>query len=125
MNYPLLADENKEIANAYDMIHPNELATLTVRSVFIINPDKKVMLTLTYPASVGRNFDEILRVIDSLQIGAKYKVATPANWKSGDDVVVGSGLSDEEANELFPEGFNAVKPYLRYVADPASKVTSN
>ena len=125
MNYPLLADENKEIANAYDMIHPNELATLTVRSVFILNPDKKVMLTLTYPASVGRNFDEILRVIDSLQIGAKYKVATPANWKSGDDVVVGSGLSDEEANELFPEGFNAVKPYLRYVADPASKVTSN
>ena len=112
------------IANAYDMIHPNELATLTVRSVFIINPDKKIMLTLTYPASVGRNFDEILRVVDSLQIGAKHKVATPANWKSGDDVIVGSGLSDEEANELFPEGFTAVKPYLRYVKDPSTKVSS-
>ena len=106
------------------MIHPNELATLTVRSVFIINPDKKVMLTLTYPASVGRNFDEILRVVDSLQIGAKHKVATPANWKSGDDVIVCSGLSDEEANELFPEGFTAVKPYLRYVKDPSTKVSS-
>ena len=119
LNYPLLGDEDKKVANLYDMIHPNASDTLTVRSVFVINPDKKVALTLTYPAAVGRNFDEILRVIDALQLGAKYKIATPVNWQPGEDVIIPAVVSDEEANEKYPEGFNAVKPYLRYVSDPS------
>ncbi len=119
LTYPLLGDEDKKVADLYDMIHPNASDTLTVRSVFVINPDKKVALTLTYPAAVGRNFDEILRVIDALQLGAKYKIATPVNWQPGDDVIIPAAVSDEEANEKYPEGFNAVKPYLRYVSDPS------
>lgn len=119
LNYPLLADDKREIANAYGMIHPNELETLTVRSVFIIAPDKKVKLTLTYPASVGRNIDEILRVLDSLQLGANYPVSTPVNWNPGDDVIIGGKVSDEEAKEKFPAGFRTLKPYLRLTADPS------
>jgi thioredoxin-dependent peroxiredoxin len=118
LNFPLIADGDRKIAGLYDMIHPNADNTLTVRSVFIIGPDDKVKLTLTYPASTGRNFDELLRVIDSLQLTAKHKVATPANWKKGDDVIIGSAVTDEEAKELFPDGWKAPKPYLRYVPQP-------
>ena len=118
MNFPLIADPNREVANLYDMIHPNALDNLTVRSVFVIGPDKKVKLTLTYPASTGRNFDELLRVIDSLQLTAQHSVATPANWKDGDDCIVVPALSDEEANEKFPKGFTSVKPYLRITPQP-------
>ncbi len=118
LNFPLLGDPNQSVANLYDMIHPNALNTLTVRSVFIIGPDKKVKLTLTYPASTGRNFDEILRVIDSLQLTADYKVATPVDWTDGDDVIVVPALSDAEATEKFPKGFKAVKPYLRITPQP-------
>ena len=118
MNFPLIADPNRKIANLYDMIHPNALDNLTVRSVFVIGPDKKVKLTLTYPASTGRNFDELLRVIDSLQLTAQHSVATPANWKDGDDCIVVPALSDEEANEKFPKGFTSVKPYLRITPQP-------
>ena len=100
------------------MIHPNANDTLTVRSVFIIGPDKKIKLTLTYPACTGRNFDEILRVIDSLQLTANYKVATPVNWKDGDDVIIVPAVSDEEAKERFPKGFKALKPYLRVTPQP-------
>src|SRR6187551_2335789 len=117
-NYPLIADPDRRIATLYDMIHPNADNTLTVRSVFIVGPDKKVKLTLTYPASAGRNFDEILRVIDSLQLTAGYKVATPANWKHGEDVIIVPAVSDDDARELFPQGWNAVKPYLRVTAQP-------
>ncbi len=118
MNFPLIADPNREVANLYDMIHPNALDNLTVRSVFVIGPDKKVKLTLTYPASTGRNFDELLRVIDSLQLTAQHSVATPANWKDGDDCIVVPALSDEEANKKFPKGFTSVKPYLRITPQP-------
>lgn len=118
MNYPIIADPDREIANLYDMIHPNALDNLTVRSVFIIGPDKKVKLTLTYPASTGRNFNEILRVVDSLQLTSTHKVATPANWQDGEDCIVVPALSDEDARELFPKGFNAVKPYLRLTPQP-------
>jgi thioredoxin-dependent peroxiredoxin len=118
LNFPLIADGDRKVADLYDMIHPNADNTLTVRSVFIIGPDDKVKLTLTYPASTGRNFDELLRVIDSLQLTANYKVATPANWKEGDDVIIGSAVSDEEAKALFPDGWKAPKPYLRYVPQP-------
>ncbi|MAN22995.1 MAG: peroxiredoxin [Gemmatimonadetes bacterium] len=118
MNFPLIADPNRKVANLYDMIHPNALDNLTVRSVFVIGPDKKVKLTLTYPASTGRNFDELLRVIDSLQLTAQHSVATPANWKDGDDCIVVPALSDEEANEKFPKGFTSVKPYLRITPQP-------
>ncbi len=100
------------------MIHPNANDTLTVRSVFIVGPDKKVKLSLTYPASTGRNFDELLRVIDSLQLTAKHKVATPADWKQGNDVIIGSAVTDEEAKELFPDGWTTVKPYLRVLPQP-------
>jgi alkyl hydroperoxide reductase subunit AhpC len=117
-NYPLIADPDRRIANLYDMIHPNADNTLTVRSVFIIGPDKKVKLTLTYPASTGRNFDEILRVIDSLQLTANHSVATPANWKDGEDVIVVPSLTDEQARAKFPKGFKAVKPYLRITPQP-------
>ena len=116
--FPLIADPDRKVAELYDMIHPNALDNMTVRSVFVIGPDKKVKLTLTYPASTGRNFDEILRVIDSLQLTANYSVATPANWQDGDDCIVVPALSDEEATEKFPQGFTAVKPYLRVTPQP-------
>ena len=116
-NFPLIADEDKKVADLYDMIHPNASDTQTVRSVFIVGPDKKIKLNLTYPASTGRNFQEILRVIDSLQLTAKHKVATPADWNQGEDVIITAAVSDEEAQERFP-GFNAVKPYLRYTPQP-------
>jgi thioredoxin-dependent peroxiredoxin len=117
-NYPLIADPDRRIATLYDMIHPNADNTLTVRSVFIIGPDKKVKLTLTYPASAGRNFEEILRVLDSLQLTAVHSVATPVNWKDGEDVIVVPSLSDAQAREKFPKGFRTVKPYLRITPQP-------
>ena len=118
LNYPLLADADRKVSGLYDMIHPNANDTLTVRSVFVIGPDKKVKLMLTYPASTGRNFDELLRVIDSLQLTANHKVATPVNWKQGEDCIVVPSLSDEEAKKLFPKGFKALKPYLRITPQP-------
>jgi thioredoxin-dependent peroxiredoxin len=118
VNFPMIGDPDRTVADLYDMIHPNASDTFTVRSVFVIGPDKKVKLTLTYPASTGRNFDELLRVIDSLQLTAKHKVATPANWKQGDDVIIGAAVSDDEATTLFPNGWNALKPYLRIVPQP-------
>jgi alkyl hydroperoxide reductase subunit AhpC len=118
LNFPLLADPEKKVADLYDMIHPNANDTLTVRSVFIIDGSNKVRLILTYPASTGRNFDELLRVIDSLQLTDGYKVATPANWTDGDDVIVAPALSDDEANEKFPKGFTKLKPYLRVTPQP-------
>jgi alkyl hydroperoxide reductase subunit AhpC len=117
-NYPLIADPERRVATLYDMIHPNADNTLTVRSVFIIGPDKKVKLTLTYPASAGRNFAEILRVLDSLQLTANHSVATPVNWKDGEDVIVVPSLSDAQAREKFPKGFRTVKPYLRITPQP-------
>jgi alkyl hydroperoxide reductase subunit AhpC len=117
-NYPLLADPDRKVADLYDMIHPKALNTLTVRSVFIIGPDKLVKLMITYPASTGRNFDEVLRVIDSLQLTAKHQVATPVNWKNGEDVIIVPALSDEDAKEKFPNGWKTLKPYLRLVPDP-------
>ena len=118
MNFPLIADPEKKVAVAYDMIHPNADDKTTVRSVFVIGPDKKVKLTLTYPASTGRNFDELLRVIDSLQLTANYSVATPANWKDGEDCIISPAVSDEDAKTKFPKGFNTVKPYLRITPQP-------
>jgi alkyl hydroperoxide reductase subunit AhpC len=120
LNYPILADEDKKVSELYGMIHPNSATgnTLTVRSVFIIDSNKKLRLTLTYPASTGRNFDEILRVIDSLQLTDNYSVATPANWKDGDDCVIVPSVSNEEAAVKFPKGFNPVKPYLRLTPQP-------
>ncbi|HEX8090883.1 MAG TPA: peroxiredoxin [Blastocatellia bacterium] len=118
LNFPLIADPDRKVADLYDMIHPNASDTFTVRSVFIIGPDKKVKLTLTYPASCGRNFDEILRVIDSLQLTSKYSVATPVNWKDGDDVIIVPTVSDEEAKTKFPAGWKALKPYLRVTPQP-------
>ncbi|HEY8427295.1 MAG TPA: peroxiredoxin [Sandaracinaceae bacterium] len=119
LNFPVVADPDRKVSQLYDMIHPNADNTHTVRSVFVIAPDKKVALTLTYPASTGRNFDELLRVIDSLQRTAKHKVATPADWKPGEDVIIVPSLSDEEAKATFGE-FETVKPYLRRVRDPIS-----
>lgn len=118
LNYPLLGDPDRKVANLYDMIHPNADNTLTVRSVFIIGPDKKVKLTLTYPASTGRNFDEILRVIDSLQLTSEHKVATPVNWKDGEDCIVVPSISTEDAKKQFPKGVTEVKPYLRTTPQP-------
>lgn len=118
VNFPLIADPDRKVANLYDMIHPNALDNMTVRSVFVIGPDKKVKLTLTYPASTGRNFDEILRVIDSLQLTANYSVATPANWQDGEDCIVVPAVTDEEAKAKFPKGFEALKPYLRVTPQP-------
>lgn len=118
LNFPLIADHDKKVAGLYDLIHPNASDTATVRSVFIIGPDKKLKLSITYPASTGRNFQEILRVIDSLQLTAKHSVATPVDWKAGDDVIIVPSLSDEVAKEKFPEGWKTVKPYLRVVAQP-------
>ena len=118
VNFPIIADEDKPIAELYDMIHPNASESFTVRSVFIIAPDKKIKLTLTYPASTGRNFDELLRVIDSLQLTAKYSVATPANWKDGDAVVISTSIKDEDIAAKFPKGYDRVKPYLRMTPQP-------
>ena len=118
LNFPLIADHDKKVATTYDMLHPNALDNMTVRSVFVIGADKKVKLMLTYPASTGRNFDELLRVIDSLQLTAKHKVATPANWKQGDDVIIAGSVSDDDAKKLFPEGWKAPKPYLRITKQP-------
>jgi len=118
VNFPMIADSDRKVADLYDMIHPNANDTLTVRSVFVIGPDKKVKLMLTYPASTGRNFDEVLRVIDSLQLTANYSVATPVNWKDGDDCIIVPSLSDEDAKSKFPAGWNTVKPYLRITPQP-------
>lgn len=119
VNFPLIGDEERKVATLYDMIHPNADNTLTVRSVFIIAPDNKVKLTLTYPASTGRNFNEILRVIDSLQLTAKHSLATPVNWRPGEDVIVAPSISDDEARKRFGD-FNAPKPYLRIVKPPSA-----
>ena len=118
LNFPVIADPNHRVAELYDMIHPEISDVFTVRSVFIIGPDKKVKLMITYPASTGRNFDEILRVIDSLQLTANYSVATPVNWKDGNDVIIVPSLSDEAAKEKFPGGWKTIKPYLRLVPQP-------
>jgi thioredoxin-dependent peroxiredoxin len=118
VNFPMIADPNRYVANLYDMIHPDASDTQTVRSVFIIGPDDKVKLSLTYPASTGRNFDEIIRVIDSLQLTAQHSVATPANWEAGQDVIIAASVSDEDAKARFPQGWKAPKPYLRIVPQP-------
>ena len=118
VNFPIIADEDKKVANLYDMIHPNADNNLTVRSVFVIDPSKKVKLIIVYPASTGRNFDELLRVIDSLQLTAYHKVATPANWNKGDDCVIVPAVKNEDIPELFPKGHKEVKPYLRMTPQP-------
>ncbi|TCW86472.1 peroxiredoxin [Burkholderia sp. SRS-46] len=119
VGFPIIADADRKVSELYDMIHPNANETLTVRSLFVIDPNKKVRLIITYPASTGRNFDEVLRVIDSLQLTDNYKVATPGNWKDGDDVVIVPSLQDpEELKKRFPKGFNAVRPYLRLTPQP-------
>ena len=118
VNFPMIGDADRNVSSLYGMIHPNANDTLTVRSVFVIGPDKKVKLTITYPASTGRNFDEVLRVIDSLQLTAQYSVATPVNWTDGDDVIIAAAVSDEDAKVKFPGGWKAPKPYLRIVPQP-------
>ncbi|MGB4398945.1 MAG: peroxiredoxin [Daejeonella sp.] len=118
VNFPILADENREISELYGMIHPNASETFTVRSLFIIGPDKKIKLMITYPASTGRNFQEVLRVIDSLQLTANYSVATPADWKEGEDVVVVPAIKTEDIPAKFPKGFKEIKPYLRMTPQP-------
>ncbi|HET9128934.1 MAG TPA: peroxiredoxin [Propionibacteriaceae bacterium] len=118
LNYPLVGDEDHSVADLYGMIHPNALETATVRTVFVIGPDKKVKLTLTYPANVGRNVEEILRVIDALQLSANHSVSTPVNWRDGDEVIISPALSDEEARARFPKGFRSLKPYLRLTPQP-------
>jgi alkyl hydroperoxide reductase subunit AhpC len=119
-NFPMIADADRKVSDLYGMIHPNASDTFTVRSVFVIGPDKKLKLSLTYPASTGRNFDEILRVIDSLQLTAKFSVATPSDWKNGEDVIIVPSVSDEAAKEKFPGGWKTLKPYLRIVPQPRS-----
>jgi len=119
LNFPLIADHDRKVSDLYGMIHPNASDTMTVRSVFVIDPSRKVRLTLTYPASTGRNFDELLRVIDSLQLTDRHKVATPANWKHGDDCIIVPSVTNEQAKELFPGGWTEHKPYLRTVKQPA------
>ncbi|MBV9829665.1 MAG: peroxiredoxin [Alphaproteobacteria bacterium] len=118
LNFPLLADADRKVSDLYGMIHPNASDTLTVRSVYVVGPDKKIKLTITYPASTGRNFDEILRVIDSLQLTSEYKVATPVNWQHGDDCIIVPAVSDAEADKAFPKGYRKVKPYLRITPQP-------
>jgi alkyl hydroperoxide reductase subunit AhpC len=118
VNFPIIADPDRVVAFLYDMIHPKASETFTVRSLFVIGPDKKIKLTITYPASTGRNFYEVLRVIDSLQLTAGYSVATPADWKEGEDVIVVPAVSTEDAMKKFPKGVNVVKPYLRYTPQP-------
>jgi alkyl hydroperoxide reductase subunit AhpC len=118
VNYPILADDDKKVSDLYDMIHPNANAKVTVRTVFVIDPDKKLRLTITYPPSTGRNFEEIIRVIDSLQLTDQYSVATPVNWKDGEDVVVAPTIPTEEAKQRFPKGVTEIKPYLRMTPQP-------
>jgi alkyl hydroperoxide reductase subunit AhpC len=127
VNYPMIGDYDLKVAKLYDMLHPNASGTAqgrtpadnaTVRSVFVIGPDKKVKLTLTYPMSTGRNFDEVLRVLDSIQLTAKHPIGTPVNWKPGDDVVIATSVSDDDAKKKYPGGFKAVKPYLRFTQQP-------
>ena len=118
VNFPMIADHDRSVSNLYGMIHPNASDTMTVRSVYIVGPDNKVKLTLTYPASTGRNFSEILRVLDSLQLTAGYSVATPSDWKQGEDVIIVTAVSDEDAKTKFPKGFVAKKPYLRVTPQP-------
>jgi alkyl hydroperoxide reductase subunit AhpC len=118
LNFPIIGDEDRKVADLYDMIHPNASDTMTVRSVFIVDPAKKVKLTLTYPASTGRNVDEIVRVLDSLQLSAKYPVSTPIDWKDGEDVIIAPSVSDEDAKTKFPKGFRKVKDYLRFTPQP-------
>jgi thioredoxin-dependent peroxiredoxin len=122
LNFPVLADADRKVSTLYDLIHPNADSTATVRSVFVIDPNKKVRLTITYPAATGRNFAEILRTIDSLQLTDKYKVATPVNWNQGDDVIITSAVTDEQAKELFPEGWKTLRPYLRVTKQPRESV---
>lgn len=121
VDFPIIADENREVATLYDMIHPNANATQTVRSLFVIAPDKTIKLMITYPASTGRNFFEVLRVVDSLQLTSKHSVSTPADWKQGEDVIVGTTISTEDAVKKFPKGVKVVKPYLRYTPVPDEK----
>ncbi len=118
LNFPVIGDPDRKVADLYDMIHPNASDTLTVRSVFVIGPDKKVKLTLTYPASTGRNVDEVIRVLDSLQLTASYQVSTPVDWKDGDDVIIAPAIPDDEAKTKFPKGFRTLKPYLRLTPQP-------
>jgi alkyl hydroperoxide reductase subunit AhpC len=120
LNYPLVGDEDHSVANLYGMIHPNAIETATVRTVFVIGPDKKVKLTLTYPANVGRNVEEILRVIDALQLSGAHAVSTPVNWRDGDEVIISPALSDDEAKARFPKGFRTLKPYLRLTPQPST-----
>jgi alkyl hydroperoxide reductase subunit AhpC len=120
LNFPLIADTDRVIATKYEMIHPNADNSATVRSVYVVGPDKKIKLKIEYPASTGRNFDEVLRVIDSLQLTARHSVATPVNWKHGEDVIINSSLSDEQARQKFPNGWKAPKPYIRIVPQPAN-----
>jgi alkyl hydroperoxide reductase subunit AhpC len=122
LNFPLIADPDRKVSDLYDMIHPNANDTLTVRSVFVIDNNKKVRLTLTYPASTGRNFDEILRAIDSLKLTSDHQVATPVNWKHGDDVIIVPALNTEQAKQKFPKGWKELKPYLRMVPDPTKQL---
>lgn len=121
VNFPIIADEDRKISELYDMIHPNASETFTVRSVYIIGPDKTIKLMITYPASTGRNFAELLRVIDSLQLTAHHKVATPADWKNGEDVVISPSISNKDADQMFPKGYKEVKPYLRMTPQPNLK----
>ena len=121
VDFPIIADENRDVATLYDMIHPNANATQTVRSLFVIAPDKTIKLMITYPASTGRNFFEVLRVVDSLQLTSKHSVSTPADWKQGEDVIVGTTISTEDAVKKFPKGVKVVKPYLRYTPVPDEK----
>ncbi|MBU3714223.1 MAG: peroxiredoxin, partial [Ferruginibacter sp.] len=118
VSFPLIADPERKVSELYDMIHPNASATATVRSVFIIGPDKKVKLIITYPASTGRNFNELLRVIDSLQLTSEYSVATPANWNYGEDCIITPAVSNEDADKKFPKGYKVIKPYLRVTPQP-------
>jgi thioredoxin-dependent peroxiredoxin len=121
VNFPLIADDDRQVATLYDMIHPNASETFTVRSLFVIGPDKKIKLMITYPASTGRNFMEVLRAIDSLQLTANYSLATPADWKNGEDLIVVPAVSTEDAMKKFPKGVRVVKPYLRYTPHPEMK----
>jgi thioredoxin-dependent peroxiredoxin len=123
VNFPIIADEDRKVSNLYGMIHPNASETFTVRSLFVIGPDKKVKLMITYPASTGRNFNEVLRVVDSLQLTANHSVATPADWKHGEDVIVVPAVSTEDAVKKFPKGVKVVKPYLRYTPQPNLETT--
>jgi alkyl hydroperoxide reductase subunit AhpC len=118
VNFPIIADEDRQVATLYDMIHPNASATATVRSLFVIGPDKTVKLMITYPASTGRNFYEVLRVVDSLQLTSNYSVSTPADWKPGEDVIIANTINNEDAKKRFPKGVREVKPYLRYTPQP-------